>query len=1483
MDVDHSTADGATHEEGSLGHAQRLSDAEQRQVLLIGNATATPSPQARCIHQLFEAQVEQTPNAIALVFTGAPEPELTYKELNQRANQLAHYLRDLGVGRRAAGTRAAPGETLVGLYLPRSIESIVGLLAILKAGAAYMPLDPAYPQERLAWMLADAQPQVVLTLRSEAPKLPPHTAQIVALDDTRQTLGGYSTTNPICNITPQQLAYVIYTSGSTGTPKGVLVPHQGLSNLAQAQIRAFDVRSDSRVLQFSSLSFDASIAEIIMTLLAGATLYLAPQEALIPGQALIDLLQSAAISTVTLPPSVLAALPYDRLPALRSLIVAGEACSADVAMRWSANRRFFNAYGPTEITVCATIGEYGRDGQRPPIGRPMSNTRIYLLNRQWQPVPIGASGEIYIGSAGIARGYLNRPDLTAERFIPNPWSGKAAVEPGARLYRTGDLGRYLPDGTIEYLGRLDQQVKVRGFRIELGEIETVLGRHAAVQECVVIAREDTGQKRLVAYVVPEQTTDRSSDDAIELWPSVAEYFVYDDILYGAMTHDERRNSSYRRALDQTARNKVVVDIGTGKDAILARLCVEAGARKVYAIELLEATYQAALAAIRRLGLEDRICLIHGNALDVQLPELADVCVSEIVGAIGGSEGAARIINSARRFLKPDGIMIPQRSITRLAAVSLPDDVLNEPGFSELSAHYVRKIFEQVGYPFDLRLCLKHFPESRLISTTDVLEDLDFTKPVELEYTRQATFTITQDGRMDGLLAWLTLETIAGETIDILKHQHSWIPVYFPIFSPGVQVSAGDTITATIVCALSENGLNPDYRITGQLMRQDRTTVAFDYDALHDRRSFKEKPFYRALFNGDSPKIKPAARKQVSIKALREHLQQRLPDYMIPAAFVLLPSLPLTPNGKLDRQALPAPASSRPHLEVAFVAPGTPVETTLTGIWADLLGLERVGTNDNFFELGGDSILCIQVISRARQAGLHISTRQIFQHPTIAELATVATTARAIHANQQPVIGPVPLTPIQHWFFEKNFPEPQHWNQAMLLEMPAEIKPAIVEQTLRQLMQHHDALRLRFMRTAAGWQQVNAPCDDAVPFTVIDLAALPQAEQAQALQSVAEQIQAGLDLERDPRLAVALFELGPGRTKRLLIVINYLAVDGVSWRILLEDFQQVYQQISQDQAAQLPPKTTSYQYWAQRLVAYAQSEALRGELGYWLAETHSSATPLPLDRSAGANTEASARCIALSLSVEETRHLLHDVPRAYHTQINDVLLTALILAFARWTGGRSLLIDLEGHGREDLFDDVDLSRTVGWFTSYYPVHLHLINEREIGPSLIGVKERLRQIPNRGIGYSLLRYLSADARVRERLRSHPQPALRFNYLGQFDQVVAGSALFRRAKESYGPTRSLKGNRTHLLVVEGIVAEHQLHLEWTYSANLHQAATIERLAARYMQALREIIAHCLAPAAGQYTPSDFPLAALDQQQLNKLAAALECLDENEEGANV
>ncbi|WP_420127865.1 non-ribosomal peptide synthase/polyketide synthase [Longimicrobium sp.] len=463
-----------------------LPESERRLVVEEWNRTEAGYPRGLCMHQLFEGQVRRTPDAVAVVWG---EGALTYAELNARANRLARRLAALG---------AAP-EAVVALALERSVEMVVALLAVAKTGAAFLPIDPVYPAERRRWMLERSAARLVLTTSALAADLPETEAAVVALDRIAAEIEAENDSDLAVDVDAENAAYVIFTSGSTGRPKGVVVPHRGIGNLAAAQREAFGIEPGGRVLQFASFSFDAAVAEVAHTLLGGATLVMAR-----PGQAgpeLLGLLRDQAVTVATLPPALLAVLPADDLPALRTIASAGEAVSAEVVARWGAGRRFVNAYGPTETTVCATVSINPSTTGHPPIGKPIANVRTYVLDARMQPVPVGVPGELYVGGVGVARGYLGQPARTAERFVPDPFGGDA----GARLYRTGDLGRWLPDGTIEFLGRADLQVKIRGFRIEPGEIEARLAEHADVREAVVVAREDVpGDRRLVAYYMGEE-------------------------------------------------------------------------------------------------------------------------------------------------------------------------------------------------------------------------------------------------------------------------------------------------------------------------------------------------------------------------------------------------------------------------------------------------------------------------------------------------------------------------------------------------------------------------------------------------------------------------------------------------------------------------------------------------------------------------------------------------------------------------------------------------------------------------------------------------------------------------------------------------------------------------------------------------------------------------------------------------------------------
>ncbi|MCX7596364.1 MAG: amino acid adenylation domain-containing protein, partial [Fischerella sp.] len=1013
-----------------------------------------------------------------------------------------------------------------------SLEMIVGLLGILKAGGAYVPLDPSYPAERLSFMLSDSQVSVLLTQQKLLEYLPKSKAHLVCLDRDWEEICQHSRENIVNIATSKNLAYVIYTSGSTGQPKGVMIQHQSLVSFTETIKGEYEITSSDRILQFASISFDVAAEEIYPCLTSGATLVLRTEEILASIPAFEQKCRDWSLTVLNLPTAYwqqwMAELKKTSLAipeSLRLVIIGGEQAYSEKVAIWQKKVgdriQLVNSYGPTETTVTSTVYKLpssasANKSTSVPIGRAIANVQTYVLDRHLQLVPIGVIGELYIGGANLAKGYLNRPDLTEEKFIFNPFDKSNE----SRLYKTGDLVRYLPDGNIEFLGRIDDQVKIRGFRIEIGEIEAVLSQHPQVQQTAAMVREDQpGNKRLVAYVVPKQ-------------------------------------------------------------------------------------------------------------------------------------------------------------------------------------------------------------------------------------------------------------------------------------------------------------------------------------------------------------------EQVTANELRRFLKEKLPDFMIPGAFVNLEALPLTPNGKVDRHALPAPDTSSLTQETNFVPPRNTTELQLAQIWSEVLGVQSIGIQDNFFELGGDSIIAIQIIAKANQIGLKLTTKQLFQHQTISELATVAVLKQAIQAEQGLVTGPVSLTPIQHWFFNENFLDLHHWNQTFVLEMPQALDLDLLEQALQQLLLHHDALRLRFEKTKFGWQQTISSLMEDLSLGVtqevltrFDFSEFAKTEQEQAFEDSAAELQASLNLSAGPLVRFAVYNFGMQQPSRLLLIIHHLAVDTFSWRILLEDLQTAYQQLSQGKNVQLPAKTTSFKCWSEHLCEYAKSVTLQKERGYWLSQFQKQIIPLPVDFLDGDNTVASERHIAIALSVEQTQALLQEVPQVYNTQINDVLLTALVLAFSQWTGSRSLLVALESHGREEIFEDLDLSRTVGWFTAIFPVLLDLGKSAHPGEALKIIKEQLRAIPNRGIGYGILRYLSQD----DVLPKFPKPEIVFNYLGQFDQTFSTSSLFRFVPNLSGLVSSPRNKRGALLEINGLVVNNQLQFDWAFSENIHRDSAIEKLAQEFVKVLQAIVSHCQSAQAKSYTPSDFPELNLSQKGLDRFLAKL------------
>ena len=960
------------HPDQPISELQILTAAERRQLLEEWNQTSADYPPDLCLHQLVELQARRTPDKIAVRFRGR---SLTYHELNRQADQLAHYLRARG---------AAP-ETIVAVCLERSLKMVVVLLGVLKAGAAYLPIDVAYPSERIGFMMLDAQPNMLLVERQFESVFASYPVRRIVLDEVWNGELNWIDKASASAVRAENLAYLIYTSGSTGEPKAVMVEHRAVCNHLLAMQDTLPLRQSDRIAQKYSLSFDVSVLEIFAPLMAGAELRITEPARHLDPDDLLRFIAEQEITVLDVVPSTLQALlenpAFTDCHSLRRVVCGGEVLSASLLQDFlrHTDAELYNAYGPTEATIGVTCWKCDREnsGDIVPIGRPIANTRIYLMDRYRNLVPEGIPGEVYIGGSCLARGYHRHPEMTVERFVPDPHS----VQAGARLYKTGDLGRYVGEGVIEYLGRVDDQVKVRGFRIELGEIERTLDRHPSVQSSVAVALpDDAGHKKLVAYVVPEMA-------APELWPSVGEYFAYDELLYRAMTEDDARNLSYRAAINRRVPGKVALDIGTGAHAVLARMCIDAGARKVYAIEMNSEAYASARELVRSLGLEDRLILIPGDSTQVELPERVNVCVSELIGTIASSEGVVPILNDARRFLANGGTMIPEVCETRIAAAALPDELWEQPRFSELSGPYVENIFANAGHPFDLRVCIKNFPSTNLISDAQIFEKLDFRRSSSPASNFDVDLRISKRAGLDGFLLWISLVPIEGELVNSLTGRYSWLPVFFPVFHPRVEVNEGDSIRASCFVVPNASGFTPDYRIAGNLYRNG-DTLPFDYWSYRNGQRYQHNPFYSALFSAGYKNNYQQLNAYMDTRALRKHVEEHLPDFMVPSTFVLLRKLPMNAAGKVDRKALPEPGPVRPDLLSHYAPPRTETERHVSEVWQEVLNLDKIGVHDNFFDLGGHSLLIARVRGRLRERfDRELPIADLFRYPTIHSLSS----------------------------------------------------------------------------------------------------------------------------------------------------------------------------------------------------------------------------------------------------------------------------------------------------------------------------------------------------------------------------------------------------------------------------------------------------------------------------------------------------------------
>lgn len=924
-----------------------MTEPERHQLLVEWNTTQIDYPKGKCIHKLFEEQVERTPNAVALVFE---DQQLTYLELNRRANQLAHHLRKLGVG----------PEVLVGICVERSLEMVVGLLGILKAGGAYVPLDPDFPTERLAYLAEDSKAPVILTQQKLAVILRGIPAQLVYLDapEHRQTENEMPDINPEGGASARNLVYVIYTSGSTGRPKGVAVEHRQLVNYVRGICDRMVFGPGWNFATVSTIAADLGNTMIFPPWCTGGCLHVISRERASDPKGLADYFERHQIDCLKIVPSHLAALltgprPHKVIPR-RRLILGGEASRCD----WVENLRtlapdcaIFNHYGPTETTV--GVLTYGVGGTPPssasgtlPLGRPLPNTQAYILDGQQEPVPVGVPGELYISGDGVARGYWNQPKLTLERFVAHRFRD----EPAARMYRTGDRVRYLTDGTIEFLGRMDQQVKIRGFRVEMGEIEADLGHCPGVREAAVVAREDQpGNMQLLAYIVPRQP----------LAEAVLGQRVYKLPNNLVVTHLNKNETDYlyREIFELQAYLRhgiairdgdVIFDVGANIGLFTVFVNQICDRPRVYAFEPNPIVYEIARTNVKAYG-EDAKLFSYGLS---KTDTTAEFTFYEGFSLFSGF------------YADPEA----EKSVVKKFLCNKQKTAPGE------MAEEIEQVDELLDDRFEARTL-----NTRLRTLSDVIAEERIERINLLKINvEKSEWDVLQGIRDED---WSRIQQIVLE-VDMLEH--------LPLIS----------------ALLEKHGY--EYAIE-QDPWLDGTQLYYIYAIRPsaDRRLMRDQPRNAHVREMIVRSDVLLTRRDLE-RELRGLLRRKLPDYMIPSVFVYLDAMPLTPNGKVDRRALPAPGPSRTELRESYIAPRTPVEEALAGIWAEVLGRDRVGINDNFFEIGGHSLLAIRAISRINKAfQVDLAVASFFEKPTIAGLSeTIEKLRNSGTAIQVPPIIPI---------------------------------------------------------------------------------------------------------------------------------------------------------------------------------------------------------------------------------------------------------------------------------------------------------------------------------------------------------------------------------------------------------------------------------------------------------------------------------------------
>lgn len=1420
------------------------------------------------IHHLFEEQAARVPHDIALV---EGDRELTYSELNKKANQLAFFLVNRGLKR----------SSLAGLCTSRSLNMVISMLAVLKAGAAYVPLDPGFPAERLNFIVADSGIDFLLTENGYAHIFNEFKGTEISLDNEEKIIRNQPDDQSSAIVNDTHPAYLIYTSGSTGKPKGTVITHENVVNFCKGMDGVFG-KAAGNLLAVTTLSFDIAVLELIWTLTNGFKVVLQSED--------IKYYTQAAEIAGPEKKQIDFSLFYFSSADQRSdnnynLLIDGAKFADENGFTavWTPERHFheFGALFPNPSVTSAALATITKRVKLRAGSVVATLHNPLRIAEEWSVVDNLSNGRVGVAFASgwqvndfvLAKdNYTDRGRIFDEniRKIKQLWEGGEVnmengkgvptsckifpqpVQPELPVWITaaGNIETFKYAGSIganllthlltqnseelkDKISVYREARKAHGFDPETGHVTLML--HTFVGN-------DTEEVKKIVYE-PFTKYLRSSFD---LMKNMAGIFGIDadDPSFAETGMEALMPKAFDRYFKTSSLMGSVKDCLAVVDKLSAIGVNEIGCLIDFGVD-----YENTMNALTKLKVlqDSHQRLVKDN---LKVYSLAENMVKHDITHI-------QCTPSLMRMLRAD--QHTKESLNSMKTLMMGGEKLSPELVKEIGSESAAEIYNMYGPT-----------ETTIWSSVKKIS-----------------------GQPDKITIGFPICNTQFYILDAFMHP---VPEGVPgeLFIGGKGVAAGYINRPALT---AERFIKNPFAAGGPVLYRTGDLVRFGSDGEIE---YIERTDLQVKVNGHRIEVeeieslinqlpsveqcavvcvntegrnvlvayaKPHEGEGISAKLLREQLTGSLPSYMVPAYFSVVDTMPHTANRKINRKELVARGIPGESSGVNYAEAGSDIEKELVEIWEHVLGVKPIGVNDNFFEIGGDSILSVQITARAKNNGLFFTINQLFQYQTIRELATVVKRVAIVHAEQGDVTGTGPLLPVQQWFFEQPMKNRNHYNQAFLLELTPGSATGNLCQAIKMIARHHDVLHSRFENTQAGWVQVfDVVADDNNNwFDTVDISGLDDAAFRKFFEKDAISVQNSLDISTGNVFKTRLYQAGTGDTSFFLMVAHHLVIDGISWRIILDDLRQLLNQFTRGMAPQLPPKTVSFKDWANKIKEKALSNSMQEHSSYWSAFFSHPQTVLPLKKKPAQNIVASTKSVSMSLSDADSELIIKGIHKTYNTQINDILLSALFLTLGKWLKQEQVMIDIEGHGREELFEAMDVSRTIGWFTTMMPVLLHTEQPDDTGTVIKSVKEILRKIPGNGIGYGMLKYLAV----------HPQPhnyppnaPVLFNYLGQANIPVEG---WKESGIDTGPLYDPQSPRTHMLEVIGIYTSGKLTFKWNYSSALHNTATIRKLATEFNENLLRIKEHCIALDKVNYTPSDFPGLKINQKGLDSLLAKI------------